>query len=72
MRYRIIDNNGMWSNIHHDKAGAIDEVKRQRDYDKAFYVYGLQRQEPETGEWFTLEWFDDPYDCRFIYGVEHV
>lgn len=60
--WRIIDNNGQWSNMHKTKIGAIEELKIQRQYDNAFYVYGLQRKEADTGEWFTIQWFDDPLD----------
>ena len=62
--WRVVDNNGQWSNIHKTKGDAMDEIKVQRQYDNQFCVYGLQRR--EGGEWFTIEWFDDPKDSRFL------
>jgi len=62
-QYRIIDNNGQWSNLHKSKLDALKELKRQREYDNAFYIYGIQKK--IDGEWFTLEWFDNPIDNIF-------
>lgn len=55
MKYRIIDNNFQWSNFYKTKKEALAELKRQREYDNAFYTYGLQCF--DGFEWITLQWF---------------